>query len=119
MESIFDKTGVKDMREYLSICSKHRVFDLARMERSTLEIHAFNKGDKTLRRSTMEGQELLVKWYKSLENKRPDYSVYDASFYISDLWSCWTLYSRKYLLAMKTIRCPEAGKTIAQDVKKS
>lgn len=36
---------------------------------------------------------LQDRWYGSLPNK-PDYSVYDDSFYLADIWACWVCYSR-------------------------
>jgi SAM-dependent methyltransferase len=41
------------------------------------------------------------KWYKSLESGSPDYSIYDHDFYLSEAWSCWLNYSRKYLQSIK------------------
>lgn len=43
---------------------------------------------------------LLDKWYGSLENGTPDYSVYADPYYVCDLWSCWRQYSRKALMEM-------------------
>ena len=41
-------------------------------------------------------------WYKSLDEGSPDYGVYNQEYYMTDLWACWTLYSRKY---MRSVFC--------------
>lgn len=42
---------------------------------------------------------LQERWYHSLTGE-PDYSVYDVPEYIAELWTCWAVYSRKYLRAL-------------------
>lgn len=47
------------------------------------------------------------RWYASLEAGDPDYDVYGAPWYLSDLWGCWVAYSRTYLrLLPDRNRCP-------------
>jgi SAM-dependent methyltransferase len=40
------------------------------------------------------------RWYDSLERGQPDYDVYADDDYVADLWACWIVYSRRYLLAL-------------------
>lgn len=40
---------------------------------------------------------LLNKWYDSLVNHTPDYSVYGEDEYIAELWACWKVYSKTHL----------------------
>lgn len=42
------------------------------------------------------------RWYESLSNKKPDWSVYDEDAYLGDLWACWAIYSRNYLKKIHT-----------------
>jgi len=42
--------------------------------------------------------DLERRWYNSLVNGSPDYTVYNDPFYLCDLWLCWKLYSRKGLI---------------------
>jgi len=41
--------------------------------------------------------DLEVRWYDSIEQNNPDYSIYDDEYYFTDLWVCWVLFSRGYL----------------------
>tara|TARA_R110000744_G_scaffold379342_1_gene497132 strand:- start:920 stop:1780 length:861 start_codon:yes stop_codon:yes gene_type:complete len=40
-------------------------------------------------------------WYNQLNNNFIDYSVYSDKYYFTDIWACWNLYSRKYILSIK------------------
>ena len=46
-------------------------------------------------------KELEDKWYNSLNQNFIDYSVYNDYYYFTDIWACWNLYSRKYILSIK------------------
>jgi len=46
-------------------------------------------------------KKLEEQWYNSLSNNHIDYSVYNDEYYFTDIWSCWHLYSRKYILSIK------------------
>jgi 2-polyprenyl-3-methyl-5-hydroxy-6-metoxy-1,4-benzoquinol methylase len=54
-----------------------------------------DKRDELVHLQSMENQ-----WYEGLNNNKIDYSVYDNEYYFTDLWSCWIIYSRKYLRAL-------------------
>jgi SAM-dependent methyltransferase len=58
-------------------------------------------GDGDARNSLMYGQVLETRWYESLMTGTPDYSVYDADYYLAELWACWVIYSRRYLREME------------------
>jgi SAM-dependent methyltransferase len=60
------------------------------------------RGDKLSREQMQDGQELMNTWYKSLSSGSPDYSVYDTEYYLAELWACWVIYSRKYLLSIQS-----------------
>lgn len=40
---------------------------------------------------------LEAKWYSSF-----DFSIYDDDYYFTDVYVCWILYSRKYIMAMRS-----------------
>jgi len=115
MNSISNKIGKDDLLEYLKKCSKYSVFnkDIA----FSLAINAikYYKGNKSVRDSLRIFQETEIKWYESLKNGKPDYSIYDGTYYLSDLWACWIVYSRPYLLS---INSPKSltDKSIIQDI---
>ena len=60
-------------------------------------------------------------WYKSLKKSfwHPDYSVYNDRYYFTDLWACFHLYSRKYLMSIMKNNSYYKGKSIYDLVKKS
>lgn len=41
--------------------------------------------------------DLEKRWYDSLTKNNVDYSVYDDEYYFTDVWVCWTMYSKNYL----------------------
>lgn len=45
--------------------------------------------------------ELQERWYESLRNNNPDYSVYGESLYLNEAFVCWKDYSREYLKRIK------------------
>lgn len=57
------------------------------------------KGDAVSQQMLREGQ-LMRRWYASLEAGKPDYGVYNSPLYLAELWACWIIYSRKYLLGL-------------------
>jgi len=57
-------------------------------------------GNGNIRKSLKESQQLENLWYKSLENNNPDFNLYDHDYYLSELWACWRVYSRKYIMAI-------------------
>ena len=52
----------------------------------------YYNGDSNERNKLVHLQDMENRWYK-LE----DYSIYNDTYYFTDLWSCWIIYSRKYL----------------------
>ena len=46
-------------------------------------------------------KELQERWFKSLDNNIPDYSIYSEDDYINEAFYCWKTYSRKYLLMLR------------------
>ena len=71
------------------------------------------KGDKTLREELRIGQELELRWYKSVENGNPDFGVYDHPYYLAELVACWTIYSKEYIKNMnKFMLFPKDPKVI-------
>jgi 2-polyprenyl-3-methyl-5-hydroxy-6-metoxy-1,4-benzoquinol methylase len=42
-------------------------------------------------------QDLENLWYDKLTKKEDYNSVYNEEYYFTDLWACWTIYSKKYI----------------------
>jgi len=114
--SIFDKIKKSDLANFLTLCKPYVDFDYEKAYNMALHAIKFNKGDKNSRNELRHLEELHVRWYESLAAGSPDYSVYDDPYYgLCDVWACWVIYSRKYLLA---INSPKAltTKSIVSDM---
>lgn len=78
------------------------------------DIQGFNKksfiNETMLVKRKVKGEVVIVpkddalekKWYKSLENKNPDYSIYDDIAILPNIWACWASYSRIYITSIFT-----------------
>ena len=43
---------------------------------------------------------IIAKWYESLPSK-PRYDLYNHEYYFTEMWSCWAVYSRRYLASIQ------------------
>ena len=92
--SIFDKIRTSDLDDYLKRCANYRPdLNIPIIKNSVLQ------SLKNLQ-STEIGNQCEKQWYKSIQAGTPDFTVYDSDFFIGDLWTCWTLFSRKYLISL-------------------
>lgn len=108
MDDILQEIGPAALRRYLKRCSEYVSFDVDRafvVARDSIRKH---NGSQIPDSAVREMVALEQKWYQSLRNGEPDYSVYDSPFYFIDVWVCWVAYSRKYL---KTISSPTSLST--------
>lgn len=74
--------------------------DVGRLAARTL---ALMQGDSASQQMLRSGQ-LMKRWYASLDAGQPDYGVYNSPLYLAELWACWIVYSRKYLLGLHPAR---------------
>ena len=118
MESIFDKTQDRSLREYLDRVSKVRPIDVQAHHGLSWAAMRYYRGDASVRAQLSAGQALEARWYKSLEDGKPDYSVYDDDNFISELWSCWIIYSRGYLRELRkgVVAAISGGVNVVADV---
>ena len=80
-------------------------------------VHYYNKGGRP-----PEYVKILQScWYKSLKKSfwHPDYSVYNDEYYFTDLWACFHLYSRKYLMSIMKKNSYYKNKSIYARIEKS
>lgn len=100
-KNIFDKFTKESLSEYLIECSKLiSDFDIDKAYNLAINAIKYYNGDKSKREELRLFQDLENKWYDSLNNKSPDYSIYNEKYFLSDIWACWVVYSRKYLLTI-------------------
>lgn len=98
MKQYDTKIGKKDLIDFISICkSLNMDFDGAKFESIVINTLKYLNGDVSVRNKLRHLQELENKWYESLKNNAPDYSVYDDVYYLADTWVCWKKYSREYI----------------------
>lgn len=97
MTSIFYHYDKPSLRAYLQHAAEFKKFDQAEAYNLALAAMRYYRGDASQRGVLRSGQALEVRWYASLAAGEPDYSVYDDEFFVSDIWACWVVYSRKYL----------------------
>lgn len=113
--SIFTKHDKNALKEYIELCSQYAEIDKARAYELALQALRYYKSNKANKTQLRAAQELETRWYDSLAAGTPDYSVYQDKYFISDVWCCWVLYSRKYLLSMASAKLPD-GRSIVDDI---
>jgi SAM-dependent methyltransferase len=93
-KNMLEKIGLNDLKEFVnewalfSDIDKKTAYDLAH---NSVRFYKNNKNAiKTF-------QEVEDRWYKSLEENKPDYSIYNDKYLLADIWACWAVYSRRYL----------------------
>lgn len=120
MSSIFDNHGKTGLLDYLNRCARIRPLDKQAAYQAALDCIKYYRGDQSARDRLLPLMRMENRWYESLENGAPDYSVYDDDCYISDIWACWTIYSRKYLLEIQKSNSLSSSSSrqisIAQDI---
>jgi len=88
-------TTEKHLRQYLQLwpgCS------FEEGQRIAQEAVVYHRTSRALRNIPEMCTDLLEqRWYASLAQGKPDYTVYNDVRYAGDLWACWLLYSRRYL----------------------
>ena len=103
----------KELLEYFleSYCKYvDKDLDLAReLIQETLSYYKSNKPgrDELLHLQSMEN-----KWYDALNKGEIDYSVYGDEYYFTDLWACWSLYSRLYLRSLVNNRSLNGNESV-------
>ena len=99
---ILDITPKQSVGLFFDRVQKHRDIDRQYLQNLAINLVKFYNGDKDCQ--SYKNNELEELWYESLKNHNPDYTVYDSSVYISDLWACWICYSRNYLRQVRSHR---------------
>lgn len=93
---ILYKTSLNDFSELLFFCKPYfkQEVDEEILKKHTKEMVSFHKNRKKHISENNVAVQLLNQWYSSLTKNSPDYSVYEESNYIVDIWTCWSVYSR-------------------------
>ena len=95
--TFLDAVSKSDLAQFLSECASVSEIDVdLALQIAISHIQSHDKRQfnaKHLKRIT----ELHKRWKASLKRKQPDFSVYDDTYYVCELWLCWIRYSRRYL----------------------
>lgn len=86
------------LNEFLESYNKLYEIDLDKAKKIIKETSQFYNGKISIPCYTKELQD---QWYNSLNTSKIDYSVYRDRYYFTDIWVCWCMYSRKYILSIK------------------
>ena len=100
--SILDVRPSTTVDEFFDRVEAYR--DIDRSYLQDLALHLIRWYSGSSESNEFKDNDLERRWYKSLADGAPDYRVYDASIYISDVWACWICYSRKYLRELRKHR---------------
>jgi len=113
-DSMFSKFNKAALQECLAFCQRFKMFDFSTVYSLALALIRHYRGDCTVSDALLPMLKLRQRWYISLCSNEPDYSIYDDDCYISDLWACWVVYSRKYLLAIQNAKALPEQRSIAE-----
>lgn len=121
MESIFNKHRDSGLKDFITRWSALAVIDAEKAHALAIAALKYYRGSKPERESLRHIQELERRWYASLEAGKPDFSLYGDQYFLSDIWACWILYSRTYLLrvrhALAGQRFPVSAEPFLENVK--
>jgi len=113
--SILDKFSEADLREFIALCTpvvgweEHNAYQTA-----TWCIKRY-RNNPVGRPARMPVLELRDGWEKLCYRNLPNYSIFNDPLRLADLWACWVVYSRGYLLAMNS-STSLFGTSIVEDI---
>ena len=100
--SLLDVTPKQSLSSYLRCCMQFRGIDAQEIHDTAQTTIRYLSADAKGRQRYRLNQQLEQRWYAALATGAPDYSVYDANLYLAELWACWIVYSRRYLLSIRS-----------------
>lgn len=110
-------SGTKGLRYFIHLLQVAGVSDPQGIARTAETTIAHLQNPKTSRGESGDLERLMQDWYTGLHTGVAPYHIYARREYLAELWACWTVYSRRYLLEIKTRKClPPHG--IAGEIKK-
>jgi len=115
--SILDTVNKDDLKNFLSECASVVQLNEEDLFKSTIEYskrHDKKKFDDELAFPILN---LETIWYQSLETGIPNYSVYEDPYYFSEVWLCWSRYSRRYLKDIQIDKSLPSNISIIKDMK--
>lgn len=96
-EQILTKSGLRHLGWFHQLLADAGIPSPALICTAALQTMKFYSSRSSL--EPLSPLPLEVQWYRSLrESGKADYAVYADHRYLGELWACWSIYSRKYLL---------------------
>lgn len=77
-----------------------------------IEAMSYYSGSIDLRQTSLHPIEEA--WYASVHRGDPDYSLYGAPYFTSEMWACWKFYSSKFLRTMHKGILQEYGMSLSE-----
>lgn len=111
--SIFQQHTAEALSAFVSEWAQLENIDQKQARDLALKAIQYYGGNASTRGELRPLQDLEAAWYRSLESGSPDYSLYGHPYFLSDIWACWILYSRKYLLAIRSEKSLPTGSIVA------
>lgn len=98
---MLNKITNKDIQFFVDrYCSDIKGFNKDQFVHETIELKRRIRGAKNTDVPVCDA--IMERWYKSLNDRNPDYGVYSDVSVLQDVWACWAMYSRAYLKALPT-----------------
>lgn len=95
--SILDNISEVHLHEYFKKCSDFVNIDVDSAVKLTKNFIKKHRGENVPYEDIKHMVDLENRWYNSLAQNKPDYSVYSDPYYYCEVWLCWKNYSRRYL----------------------
>lgn len=87
--------SLTDLNEFLTRCESIGIDSCGELQEIAINEIKYLKGNDDIVIEALK--KLERRWYDSLKINQPDYTVYDSTAYLAELWACWIVYSQRYL----------------------
>jgi len=94
------KENVKTTEKFLEAYNKFIPIDIDKSYKIIENTFNFYEKDLNYNPNNPYPECLREAWYKALEEGKIDYSIYNDEYYFTDLWVCWSLFSKNYILSL-------------------
>lgn len=107
LKSVLQTKRHEALDDFLSRCKVFRKFDEVKIKAIANTTINYLTSSKEKRKTIELDQKLEQRWYDALAAGRYDYDVYNSDDYIAELWACWFVYSKRYILDMQKVKSLE------------
>lgn len=97
---LLDQKPAVSLGEFLSDYNELFPIDIERAEQVILDTTRYYKSKGKYDAPYIFPKAAEARWYGALDRGEIDYSFYNDDDYFTDIWVCWILYSRRYLIQM-------------------